>query len=221
MPLVVRTRALKISVPVFALLTLGQSPGVSPGSTAETSGTVARIERLQGDVGLIRGGVVLVPKRGDEIARRDRISTGDTSRVGILFPDGSRLLLGAHAEAFIEDYLPQEGRQRATIMLEVSKGPFRLVLTETRRGPEKQVLVKTNGTMLVVKATDVWAGPIDGATGILSIAGTVQVRNAGGSLVLDRKRQGTMIRGAGINPDKPAVWPRDKIERALTLVAFD
>ncbi len=188
---------------------------------AQTAGSVAVLERAQGDVEFVRAGVSMTAALGSDLQRRDRVTTGATSRAAILFPDGSRLALGANAEAVVEDFLPENGRQRATIMLEVPSGAFRLSLTPSKSSADKHVVVRTRGTTLAVKATDIWVGPLDEGIGVLAIAGKVHVRTAAGSLVLDRKRQGTLLRSPAINPDKPAIWSRDQTERALTVVAFD
>lgn len=208
-----RGPALCLAVALMLVLTLP--------SAAQTTSPVAVLERAQGEVFLLRAGAPIATTTRLDLKRRDRIITGETSRASIVFPDGSRLVLGSNAEAVVEDYLPQKGRQRPTLMLEVPYGPFRLSLADPKSEPDKHVVVRTGSATLAVKASDLWVGPVEGGIGILAIAGKVQVRNAGGSLVLDRSRQGTLLRSPALDPDKPSVWNRNQIERALTMVAFD
>lgn len=179
------------------------------------------IERVLGDVWLARSGDAVAPRAGMTLSRFDRLITGPQSRAAIAFPDGSRLLLGAEAEATVADFIAEEGRQRATLRLDVPRGPFRLILADPRPGPQRQVLVRAAGITLMLSSGDLWVGPTSSGTAVLAIYGRVEVRNAGGSLILDRKRQGTLLRAATAVPDLPAVWPRERIEHALTQVAFD
>ncbi len=181
------------------------------------------LERVQGDVTLIRSGNPISPTRGVVVMRRDRLLTGPHSRAAVLFPDGSRLLLGANAEFILDDLMPPDGRQRAALRIDVPHGAFRLIMAEPndlRRGPERQVLVRTARASVMLNTGDLWAGPLEDSTGVLAIYGKMQVRNDAGSLVLDRKRQGTLIKpSAGLG--EPTVWPRHRVEQALMQSVFD
>jgi hypothetical protein len=211
-----RVLVLVPSILTAALLTIGTADSLRPVDSG-----VARIERVLGDVGVARAGGSEAAVAGVRLRRHDRITTGDASRAAIAFPDGSRLLIGSNTQAVVEDFQPESGRRRTTLMLEVTGGPFRLQLSAVGRGQDKRVVVRTEEGTYLVKSRDLWSGPLDGATGVLSIAGSVQVRTDGGFLVLDRKRQGTMLRGHDATPDAPDIWPHAKIERALIQVAFD
>ena len=190
--------------------------------SAHAENVTARMERVEGHVRMVRSGAATPLHRAAQVLRQDRILTGPGSRAAVLFPDGSRLLIGADAEAIVEDYLPEDGRQRAVILLDVPKGPVRLLLSKPRHGPAKQAMIRSRGTTVTPAPSqhiiDVWTGPMDGTTAVLAIVGRLSVRTEAGSLVLNKKRQGTFVAGPTASPDVPAVWPRARIDQALMAV---
>ncbi len=192
------------------------------GPSARAGEPTARADRIEGQVRLVRADASITLTAGSEVRRQDRILTGRESRAAIHFPDGSRLLIGADAEAVIEDYLPEDGRQRAVILLDVPKGPVRLLLSQPRHGPAKQASIRSHGLVVSPAPSqhiiDMWTGPMDGAVAVLAIVGRLNVRNAAGSLVLHKKRQGTFVTSPTTSPDAPAMWPRARIEQALAAV---
>jgi hypothetical protein len=183
----------------------------------------AYFESVRGEVAITRAGEEMLPRTGGIVLRNDRIETGPAARAAITFPDGSRLFLGAQTEAVIIDYTPELGRQRAVILLEVSRGPIRLLMAQSPIGSAKTATIRGPGGVVVAGPSrtmiDLWTGPVGGGEmAVLAIVGRLQVRNGAGSLVLDRKRQGTRIAGPEDIPGYPMVWPRTDIERALASV---
>lgn len=192
------------------------------GGEVSMAGERAQMERVEGRVSVVRGGQQIPLVRGAPIQRHDWLTAPPGSRAAILFPDGSRLLMGGGAEVVVEDYLPEDGRQRAVILIDARRGPVRLLLSKSRSGPAKQAVVRSAGTVLTPAPsqshTDLWTGAIDGTTAVLAIVGRLNVRTDAGSLVLDKKRQGTFVRSAKASPELPAVWPKARVEQALAQV---
>lgn len=148
----------------------------------------------------------------------DVLRTGKAARLRVALADDSTLSLGENAVLRVDEYVysPATGLEATLNLL---RGALRFI-GETVDGPARErVLIRTPEAILGVRGTDVWVGPIDGATGVLVVTGEVLVSNAKGRVRLG-PGEGTMI-GAdgGLSPRK--AWGEDKVRRALEMVAFD
>lgn len=182
---------------------------------------VAHLEQVRGDVRVSRASKTERAQSGIPLQRGDRIETGVASRAIIGFADGSRFMLGGDGAVVVEDVLIAQGRQRATIMLNVPDGAFRLMMAEPPPGVARMATVRTRYGVLSAARGDVWAGPKDGGMAVLVVYGRVEVRNDRGSLVLDKKRSATLIAGRDAEPRIPAQWQRGDVDSALLTVSFD
>jgi len=188
---------------------------------APAGDVLPRLDRIRGNVAVLRHGTPLQARAGMGLQRRDRLATGSDGRAVVAFANGSRLMVGSDTEIELSDYLPEAGRRRTTLLLDVLRGAFQLVMNETAGGPQPNVQVRTQVASMIVHGKDLWSGPIDGTRGIVSMTGQVEVRNGAGSVMLHQARHGTMMRGSQASPDQPRLWSDEKITRALTAVAFE
>jgi hypothetical protein len=186
----------------------------------ESRDTVATIERIQGETRVQRNGSTSPVAEGAQIRRYDSVTTGLGSRAALTFADGSRLTMGESTFLFIADFMPEEGRRSGALMLDLLKGAIRLVAAKPLKAPDKRVEVRTMAATLSASAMDVWSGPVDDQTGIVLIGGQVEVRNDAGSIVLDKRRHGTVVSDRAIAPQRPATWPTERLNQALTTVAL-
>lgn len=125
--------------------------------------------------------------------------------------------MGEHAELAIDEFVYSEGETR-NITLRLLKGAL-LFVGEKLFGGENQVQIRTPVAILGVRGTEVWVGPIDGATGVLVIDGEVSVGSAKGVVILG-PGEGTMISDEGaVSPRK--TWGAAKVARALEMVSLE
>jgi hypothetical protein len=82
------------------------------------------------------------------------------------------------------------------------------------------ITVRTPVATIGVRGTDFWTGPIDGQFGVLIMEGEVVVSNPAGEAILDAPGEGTNIAGADSAPGPVTQWPQEKVDRALSAVAF-
>jgi hypothetical protein len=83
------------------------------------------------------------------------------------------------------------------------------------------VAVATPFATIGVRGTEFWGGPIDDQVlGVFLIEGAVSVSNAAGRQILSQRGQGTNIARRGAAPGPVTIWPQDKVDRAITTVAF-
>ena len=82
------------------------------------------------------------------------------------------------------------------------------------------VEVRTPLATISAQAVDMWSGPVEGGLGVLVIGGKLDVRNDAGWVMLDRKRQGTLVSSRMVAPQKPGQWSAEHASRMLHTVAF-
>jgi hypothetical protein len=180
--------------------------------------TVALIERLSGEATVTRGPATAPARQGDPLQRGDRISTGPGARLSSVFNDGSRFQLGENAVLIVRDFVVERGRKTGAILLDLVAGPIRLTTSSPVTAPGKRVEIKTSAASIVASASDVWSGEVDGARGVLLMAGKAHVRNDAGSVLMERRKAGTHVTDRHSPPDPAAGWARDKIGLALASV---
>jgi hypothetical protein len=206
----------------LGVLALAGAPGMSAaGKPSGHSRPVARVDRVLGEVRVERGGASSSLKAGRWLRRSDSLRTGAGARLFLTFRDGSRLVMGESALLVIGNYQPEHGRKSGTLILDLRQGAMRLAAAAPAKAPAKRVEVRTRAGSIAARSMDVWTGPLDGKMGILLIGGRADVRNDAGSVVLHKKRLGTMVSTRASPPEKAAKWPADKVKQALLSVAFN
>jgi hypothetical protein len=181
---------------------------------------VAIVEQVQGNAGLERDGRLEALKAGQPIARHDRLTTGTGGRLALTFKDGSRLVLGEQGAVTIEDWRPEKGRTSGVLLLDLESGAVRLSASKPQKAPDKRVELRTPVAVISVRGTDLWSGPIDSATGVIVLAGAIDVRNDAGSVLLDKRHAGTVIRDRSTAPELPRGFAADQILKAMMTVDF-
>jgi hypothetical protein len=200
--------------------TLGAAAYAATSRPVENREPVATVDRVQGDTSVDRDGLTTPLKGGEPLIRYDRIKTGAGARLSMTFNDGSTLLLGENTHISIDQFLPEQGRKSGALILDMLYGAFRLTSKEPVQAPDKRVQVRTSTAFIAARAADFWSGGIDGKFGVMLLGGSINVRNDAGSVVLDRRRHGTLIADRSIAPDQVTTWPTEKSNRALRTVAF-
>jgi hypothetical protein len=146
----------------------------------------------------------------------DLLRTGSYARLSARLEDGSMVIMGENAELAIDEFVYAE-REARDITLRALKGAL-LFLGKKLFGGDSEVQIRTRVAILGVRGTEVWVGPIDGATGVLVIDGEVSVSSAYGFMILG-PGEGTMISDDGtLSPRK--VWGEGKVARALEMVSI-
>jgi hypothetical protein len=193
------------------------------GASSQTTGSgrhVAKVERVRGDTRVERAGTSSPLKAGKWLRRSDTLTTGPGARLSLTFRDGSRLAMGENTLLAIGDYHPERGRKSGALILDLRRGAMRLTAAEPANAPAKRVEVRTPAGSIAARSMDVWSGPVDGKVGVLLIGGRVDVRNDAGSVVLHKKRLGTVMSNRASPPEKAVSWPKEKAKQALLTVAF-
>lgn len=178
---------------------------------------VGQVERVEKRVEASFAGRVRRLQPGASVYNLDLLLTGPEARLSARLADGSMIAMGENAELAIDEfvYAPDETRD---ITLRSLRGAL-LFIGEKLLGVESEIQIRTPVAILGVRGTEVWVGPIDGATGVLVVDGEVSVGSAKGVVVLG-PGEGTMISDDGsLGPVK--TWGKGKVARALEMVSLD
>ncbi len=193
--------------------------GLAPDySLAADDRQIAMVEQLQGEVVLERGGRIEKLNHGQWLLRYDRLLTRNDARVALSFKDGSRLVLGENGIVTIEDWRPEHGRTAGALLLDLESGAARLIASKPQKAPDKRVEMRTPVAVISVRGTDMWSGPVDSATGIIVLSGSIDVRNDAGSVMIDKRNAGTLIRDRATAPERPRGFSPDQILKAMMTV---
>lgn len=179
-----------------------------------------KISRIAGVASVVRGEQTVPLGEGAEVHTNDRLQTGSQTGLEITFEDDTKLTLGANAAITIDAYVYDPGKSQGTVLIGVVKGAFRFTTGKLSAMTDKKVEVNTNFASLAVRGTDFWAGPLDGAYGVLLLTGKVDVKTRVGTTPLDDPREGTMVESFDQPPGPAGNWSDSKIERALSQVEF-
>ena len=104
----------------------------APGQYAQAQATVAtdsigRIEKVVGDVTVMRNGVAVSLHVGDAVYKNDVIQTGSDSSCGIGFPDGTALNLVANTRMALNDYVYDPNGTSNDALFNLVQGGFAFV----------------------------------------------------------------------------------------------
>lgn len=178
------------------------------------------LERVQGEATVWRGETAIPAKIGGEITRGDTLSTAADSRLLVTFTDGTQLTLGERAEAFIEYYVYNPIKKKGAAFVEVVKGAFRFTSGRMRDLNDKRIEVRAGSATFAADGSDFWGGPMDDAYAFLLLSGRIEVRNESGMVILQKKRLGSTIAKPGQAPDVPEHWNKDRVNQAVSTIAF-
>jgi hypothetical protein len=187
---------------------------------AAAQDAIGAVSRIQGDASGTRGTATQALGANTSVYPNEVVTTGDDTRLEITFTDNTRLTLGEKVKLSLDTYIYNRAAGIGTIKFEVA-GAFRFVSGRLSKLANSSVNVGTPAANIGIRGTDFWAGPIDNqALGVLLVVGAVDVSNAAGTQILNRRGQGTNIATQGAAPGPVTFWPADKVSRALAAVTF-
>lgn len=182
---------------------------------AEAASAIGQLEAKQRVVNAQAAGDTRPLDKGADVFAQETIETGRDSRARLRFRDDSTLTMSADASVALDDFVFDAN---TNTVITVSKGALRFV--SDKFGSGRTVSIRTPAATIGIRGTDFWAGPIEGAFGVVLLEGVVEVSNDGGSIILDEPGEGTLILGPDIAPGPPSLWPDERRARALATTSF-
>jgi len=83
------------------------------------------------------------------------------------------------------------------------------------------IRVETPLSLIGVRGTDFWGGPINDRYGVFLLEGVVTVANNAGEVLLAEPGEGVNLDGLDVPPGPVTIWPNEKAARALATVTFN
>ncbi len=115
----------------------------------------AVVEAVQSPAWRDRDGRAQPLAPGMDLQSRDRIRTGEGSRVYLKLADGSTVKLGENGILLAERLGPRE-RQFFSAALDVAKGAFRFTTDKLRKLSRRDVTIRVATVTAGIRGTDVW-----------------------------------------------------------------
>ncbi len=192
--------------------------GLLAASAAAADDAIGKVTRLHGTARGTAEGVWRRLATDDPVNLDETVVTGANTRLELTLDDDSVLTVGANARLRLDAFVYDPSgvsRLRATVI-----GAFRFVSGVLPAGATRQARVTTPFSVIGVRGTDFWGGPIDGGFGVLLLEGAVSVTNAGATVDLSAPGEGTSFANAAAPPGPVVTWGQDKVGRALATVTF-
>jgi len=120
------------------------------------------IEKINGEVWLLRNNRKLIPSMGDPVSRLDQIITKKGAHLSLLMEDGSRITLGSNTEIILENYSSAE-RNIFTSSVRLLLGQMNLFIAKLRT-TDATFNVQTTTAVLGVRGTE-FLTRVSGANG--------------------------------------------------------
>ena len=122
---------------------------------------------------------------GSDVFIGDRVVTGPSGLVQILFSDKTKLVVGPRSTLLIEDYLLREDGSAGKFAVNALSGTFRFI---TGGAPKDRYAIKTPSGVIGVRGTALDLFVSKPATHILQLHGaTINCSNSGDCEILDAK----------------------------------
>src|SRR5580700_10659044 len=142
----------------------------TPGHYAQAQPTppadaIGKIEKVVGDVSVMRNGVTVALHVGDAVFKSDVVQTGASASCGISFPDGTVLNLVANTRMALNDYAYDANSNSNGALFTLVEGTFAFVAGK----------VAHTGDMKI--ATPVATMGIRGTTGVIEEVATITATN--------------------------------------------
>ncbi|MCY7294572.1 FecR family protein [Alteromonas sp. a30] len=189
---------------------------------AETDSAIGQVITVKKKVEAQRQESVIPLKRKSTLQQKDIVNTGEEARSQFRLKDGTLFTLGENSSLVIDTYLYSEEAQPSA-SFELVKGVFRAITGKITKMKDPSFNVKTPLGSIGIRGTDFWGGYLKpDQIDILFIDGEhpISIENEYGKVELLQPGQGTTIM-PGKAPSKPKVWPKSKVDWAVSTITID
>ena len=149
-----------LSPELIDLLVGSPTPGhYAQAQPAGSSVPVGKVEKVVGNVTIVRNGVAITANVGDNVLKSDVIQTGADSQAGIDFPDGTALNLLANTRMALSDFTYDENALSGNnALISLVEGSFSFIAGKVAHtgGMNLETPVATLG----IRGTTGWVAPV-------------------------------------------------------------
>ncbi|MDX2470646.1 MAG: FecR family protein [SAR324 cluster bacterium] len=185
--------------------------------------SVGEVLRLQGTLRIQGPESKGLAKIGQKLYQGDQLETGSNSKAELKLVDGTLIRLSEKSQFTLEEFKYNTQNSIRKAMFSQAQGYFRVIVGKVGMMKAKSRFeVKTPMAIIGVKGTDFFAGPLK--VGEVNIAlfegGPVEIKNAGGVLLLKNAGEGVNIQNLNKMPKATKQWPAARLAKAKSLVEF-
>ena len=108
---------------------------------------------VNGHVAVLRDGVEILVKGGDELFRKDILITGGDGSAGLTFKDNSRLSLGANSRLTFREFQFEPGKDKLSFISELAHGTLQYISGVIAKLAPDAVFVITPVATIAVRGT--------------------------------------------------------------------
>ena len=114
---------------------------------------VGGLRKVTGSGTIIRDGRQIIAKDGIRIKMGDKLITGATGAMGVIFTDNTRISLGSNSEININQYVFQPDKENFSFLTELIQGTASYISGTIGRLSPKSVQFKTPTAVVGIRGT--------------------------------------------------------------------
>lgn len=180
----------------------------APAQAADAGdGVIGTILEVEGSATVARGKQTVKAAVKTPLHMKDVVTTGEKSRVFILFIDDTEMTLSEKTKLTVDEYVfdPDDSKHNKG-RFSVLEGSFKYVSGLLGKKDDPDVLINTSFGNIGIRGTAIWGGRLRDSYGVHVQEGRVRVRNDAGAVDVARG-QGTMIKSRREKPSQAAPFP--------------
>lgn len=158
---------------------------------------------LAGRVQVVRSTGIVALTNGAPVFPGDIVRTGEDGRVLIVCQDGLRIVIGGDSEFALRVYLADRPNETVQAAFGLLRGIVRLIGGDSLR--RQWIEVGTRTAVASVRSTEWLVESTQRGTGVLAVAGVVEVQGLAGGLVVLQPGEGTDVPPGG-SPGPATRW---------------
>ena len=156
-PALVAPNGASLSPDLVDLLAGSPTPGeYAQAQPAPPPDAIGKVEKVVGNVTVMRNGVAVSPHVGDAVYKSDVIQTGANSSVGIGFPDGTALNLVPNTRMALNDYSYDPNGTSNGALFSLVEGTFAFVAGKVAH--TGNMMIATPVATMGIRGTAGWSG---------------------------------------------------------------
>lgn len=211
------TLQVRLSLLVWLLMCLGALSAQAMTADRHPVGVVTEVTDAKF---MMPQGVDKPLKPGTSIYLNDRIHTGATGRVKMKFEDGTVFTLGSNADLVIDDFVYTPKRKGSRFGVQILSGAFTFLSGQIASLDAENFNVRTPLATIGIRGTHGLAIVEEDLTGCIVLLpdprpgkedSAMIVTSGGHSVVLEQPGWGTDVKGMGMPPTPPKLWPADRV----------
>jgi hypothetical protein len=114
---------------------------------------VAQVEKLTGQVTILRAGVHVPIKVGDPLFEKDVVETGADGGIGITFIDNTVFSAGPNSQIGLDDFRFNSNNFQGAMLADIRRGTLAVVSGDIARSSPGAMKIKTPTAILGVRGT--------------------------------------------------------------------